>query len=750
MPKQPTTHGEFRYSVCVVCQKKDKPKNLNKITEGSVQLDRIKKWVMLDYNPKNQKLPGSICSRCRNLIGSDPTKLPKPDYSSWEFPSTSTDRLLENTIFCTCTMCNIARENCGQLGNTCATDNFGRGRPSTSTESTERTSSMRCDTCLQKIGPGTNHPKNCKSKIVKNVEPCLDQRAKDIITTNNYKQKVSTATEGAKTVPFATQGTPMNVPLPAPRYVSRALFKDSEIPIEQFNKMKTDARLSGNQANIIGHYTRRWTGRKSFESNMKPKLAQKAKSLKDYFKITQADMDSSLKVDKQLGSKVKRYISYTDDFPGLVNHIKNVRGLVHPMTRDHLKIFIDSGSTSLKFSFTIDKIQTDICSPVKSKARTSYSDEAYQNKNKNSGVNRLIVAGIVEYVTESYDNLKTLKELIDIDVLRQPGSNTIVTYHVDKKEGNEHSGIAPNSSAHPCGWCDMAKRDFENDVLWVGGNLRTLKMIRDNAKKFQEYKQNYKGSKSRPKPSSKDFFNCEHEPLFDGPGDTVLLIIVVPGKLHFRLGVVNDIFDILESILMQKKCAMTALDWSNALGMTRGFQYGAKLQFNGRQCKKLLNNLDILKDLLKKSNALELCMPVLQCLESYKAVEEKCFGMNLDPCYKFYTMAFGDSYRNLMKYVRSPSLQLTLNVTVKVHGICCHVPQFFELMLAEYGLNFGLAYYTEEVGETVHYDYDTYWVDKKYKRDLCHKDYAQKWHECHVHYCSDHEGRPSKPVKAIE
>ena len=71
-------------------------------------------------------------------------------------------------------------------------------------------------------------------------------------------------------------------------------------------------------------------------------------------------------------------------------------------------------------------------------------------------------------------------------------------------------------------------------------------------------------------------------------------------------------------------------------------------------------------------------------------------------------------------------------------------------MQAEYGLNFGLAYYTEEVGETVHYDYDTYWVDKKYKRDLCHKDYAQKWHECHVHYCSDHEGRPSKPVKAIE
>ena len=72
-----------------------------------------------------------------------------------------------------------------------------------------------------------------------------------------------------------------------------------------------------------------------------------------------------------------------------------------------------------------------------------------------------------------------------------------------------------------------------------------------------------------------------------------------------------------------------------------------------------------------------------------------------------------------------------------------HVSQFLDRMRA-IGLNFGLAYYSEEVGETVHFDYDTYWVGKKYKRDLNHKDYATNWSKCQVHYASDHEGRPTK------
>ena len=358
---------------------------------------------------------------------------------------------------------------------------------------------------------------------------------------------------------------------------------------------------------------------------------------------------------------------------------------------------------------------------------------------------RLIVAGIAEHVTESYDNLKLMKELINFDALNQNdlvSQGTIVTYHLDKKTSNEYSGLGTNAVTYPCNWCDMPKKDFENDHLWCGGRLRTLQMVRDNAKKYEMIKANYKPTNSKPKPSSAECYSCEHMPLFDGPGYMELLVITVPGKLHFRLGIFNDQFDLLDEIFQKYKCTIRALDWSNQLGMTRGFQYGSKLQFNGRQCKTLLDHLDTLVDLLKKSHTLEICMPLVKCLEKYKIVEEKCFGMDLDQKFRFYIRDFANSYMELIQYVRS--LDLKLYVTVKVHGVCVHVPQFFEKMQAR-GLNFGLAYYSEEVGETVHFDYDTYWVGKKYNRDLNHKDYATNLSRCQVHYASDHEGRPSKP-----
>ena len=70
-------------------------------------------------------------------------------------------------------------------------------------------------------------------------------------------------------------------------------------------------------------------------------------------------------------------------------------------------------------------------------------------------MNRLIVVGIAEFVTESYDNLKKIKELINFDALRQPSlsANMLVTYHLDKKASNDYSGIGTNASTFPCNWC---------------------------------------------------------------------------------------------------------------------------------------------------------------------------------------------------------------------------------------------------------------------------------------------------------
>ena len=432
MPKNAKSHGEFRFALCLLCTKKNKPQNLRKITDKNVHYERIKDLYVLNelknYDPDNQKLPGSICTRCCEILRDvselrlDKKYLPVPDFSNWEFPLL-TGRSLQNQTGCTCTMCKIARQNCNQIGNIFgpSVSTHTQGRPVQNEHKVEQTSSTYCDICGQKTGRGLVHPKNCQPNLARNLEARLDQRAKDIITTNNYKTKVSELSKDSKSVQFCTQGRPLSIPITdAKKRTSRALFSDTQIPIEEFNKLKTDAKLSDSQIKDVGHYVRRWKGRNSIESNMSPVISLNTKSLKDYFTTDQKYMDSSLKDDKKIGSKVLRDIGYTNDFPGLVNHIKNVRGIVHPMTRNHLKLFIDSGRSSLKFSFTIgkqqhnpggggiytafisillfiflDKVQTDLASPVKSKRRTSYDEDANPNRNKNTGVNRYINCTII-------------------------------------------------------------------------------------------------------------------------------------------------------------------------------------------------------------------------------------------------------------------------------------------------------------------------------------------------------------------
>ena len=114
----------------------------------------------------------------------------------------------------------------------------------------------------------------------------------------------------------------------------------------------------------------------------------------------------------------------------------------------------------------------------------------------------------------------------------------------------------------------------------------------------------------------------------------------------------NPLFDLLDEILLYYKCTIRALDWSKELGFTKSFQYGSKLQFNGRQCKKLLDNLHIFIEMLKKAHALDYCLPLINCLEKYKIVEDRVFGMDLDQKYRFYITDFANSYLDLMKYVR--------------------------------------------------------------------------------------------------
>ena len=107
---------------------------------------------------------------------------------------------------------------------------------------------------------------------------------------------------------------------------------------------------------------------------------------------------------------------------------------------------------------------------------------------------------MVEEVSESYHNLRTLVDLLDLKALDYMSA-------FDLKLANAFMGLSTAASTYPCPWCELAKSDFAKpDCLLEGGQFRSLGSIREKALKFQAAKANHKG---KTKLSSAQFKNCD-------------------------------------------------------------------------------------------------------------------------------------------------------------------------------------------------------------------------------------------------
>ena len=119
------THNENRSLVCLICFKKGSSMS----TIVGVNLERVLKYFMEDFESCDLKLPNGLCSHCRNILYnhekgksvliSDPI-----DYSKLSFPVLTRKyegvRDIGDLKDCPCSICTIARKNPGQSNN-----NFG-------------------------------------------------------------------------------------------------------------------------------------------------------------------------------------------------------------------------------------------------------------------------------------------------------------------------------------------------------------------------------------------------------------------------------------------------------------------------------------------------------------------------------------------------------------------------------------------------------------------------------------------------
>ena len=268
-----------------------------------------------------------------------------------------------------------------------------------------------------------------------------------------------------------------------------------------------------------------------------------------------------------------------------------------------------------------------------------------------------------------------------------------------------------------------------------GGNLRSIGEIKVLANQYQVHAE---CSDSTKKLSSAKWKSCERFPIPDLPDDTFIIDVAPPPPLHIKLGIINGLFDTLNSILKELKHPMEASKWSDALGFSRSAHHGG--QFKGNYCDKLMNNLDLLESMLKAIGAHKDCLPVIEAFKMFRKAYKACFQKHLEPTYKRDLQDFGNAYLELITYCRQIKAKCS-EESVKVHAACVHVRQFLERQQKK-GFEFGLGYWSEEASEACHDDWDSLWVDKNYKRDLTNANYATNAHEAIIKYNSGHIGGP--------
>ena len=493
----------------------------------------------------------------------------------------------------------------------------------------------------------------------------------EIAASKVIKEKA--AQTGSDSIQLATGGTPLTVQNPYNRQTrSQAAYKDKPVPVSELQKVQAATGVSDNVINTFAEALRSWFGNKAVEANFRLQLREKSHELGDHFSVLNWPMDSYKKTEREQGGRVDRDIVYVNDIDEFVDTLKSKRGY-SSRTNCFLKIGIDGGSSSVKITLNITKIDDDFSSPPNRSRGLDLSGGFKPTMFKESGVKRVQIICFVEKVSESNFNLRTLWHLVDLNILFDTHGKGKVTLAADYKVGSSVMGIGQASSSFPCPYCDMPSCQFIKDSNCTGGNLRTLGEIRALAAEYQE---DASKSTAAKKLSSAKWKSCETQPLPSSlPDDTFVLDIYPPPPLHTKLGVVNGLFDVLDRILVAKGYEIRAENWSGPLNCTRGQYHGG--QFVGNYCDKLLANLDKLESLLSQAAALNNCLPVLEAFKAFAKVHKACFQMSLEPSYKRDIQVFADAYIELAMYCRTLKVKCS-EESIKIHSTMVHVRQFLE------------------------------------------------------------------------
>ena len=143
------------------------------------------------------------------------------------------------------------------------------------------------------------------------------------------------------------------------------------------------------------------------------------------------------------------------------------------------------------------------------------------------------------------------------------------------------------------------------------------------------------------------------------------------------LGIFLYLFNLLGKVMGVLGSTVDLNGWPSALGIAK---HGYWAQFDGNQTRKLLENVNVLRNMLKRDRKIfenEFVKIILMAMENFNEVRKSCFGLYLDPSYTTHIKDFGYNYLCLVNMLKDVDT-VTFNVTLKVHILFCHVKKFLD------------------------------------------------------------------------
>lgn len=717
MPTKACSHQDNRAKICAPCGRRivlgKKTLSFHRINDSVEKL--IKKFANASFNLSDTRFPTSVCNNCRFLIrnhdqGNNGTPLKiMPNYVNVGLKN------INNEHICDCSLI------CGNARATLFTKKPDSGKKRKSD------SVVLCKSCMGVIGKGIRHdcdnPKKRRKRLIEdnvsNIVKQLLPEQRDHIAYNIIREKIDEKQNvpvfQKNTATLRTTGTPCTVTLNSKK-PKKVYFPEAHLKNFQNNNSVSNGMMSKTVNFLRAH-----AGRDSVSKDWDKIASENSRILDKFYRCDEFEFDVEKSSDfvnkknkktkkkkqkKQKNKKAKKNQSVNGEKKQQAK--KELRPCVYVDASELLdflveerqiighydvKIMIDKGKEFLKASMAIfpKNYSMDSNTVIEENSgdegdgsylqgkKSSFYSEGGSSGNKRvlSSVKRLILLCVVPQAQETYENLKLLFDWMRIN-------NLPYKFVSDFKLLLVAIGQQTASSTYPCPYCFVTLSSLRNGVPAKNQLLKTFGDLNDSFNKFCDI--------NMDKKLAKDCESTINPPLFDETSETTVLSKCIIPELHILQGFVNHLFwNGLVKLLGEK----VALIWPTKINAIAKNYHGRV--FEGNACRKMIKEVDTLLDdeILQSVDRFQL-EPYIQAFKCMDKVVTYCFSTKL----------IGDE--NVPKLIDNlkKSIKATrVSVTLKIHVLLEHLTQCLSYLKNMQGL----GYWSEQAGESVHYEFYKIW-----------------------------------------